>query len=106
MEGLDKKISDFTIATGRQIEGIMQAIEKSYMEQAHSDSLYQHLIEELALKNEEIERLSNKVADGQQPATGVQIISFDQQIDQRLRMLDELDHKLNELALEINRRRL
>ncbi len=30
-------------------------------------------------------------------------INLDEQIDYRLRMLDELDQKLNELAFEINR---
>ncbi|KOY80350.1 hypothetical protein I6G82_21080 [Lysinibacillus macroides] len=103
MEGVDKKLNDFTIATGRQIESIIQAIEKSAMEQAQSDSLYQHLVQELTLKNQEIERLSNKIVDAQKQSTGVQIISFNKQIDDRLRMLDELDKKINALTLEINR---
>ncbi len=33
-------------------------------------------------------------------------INIDEQIDFRLRMLDELDQKLNELALEINSEQL
>ena len=33
-------------------------------------------------------------------------VNIDEQIDFRLRMLDELDEKLNELALEINSERL
>ncbi|WP_341300792.1 hypothetical protein MHB44_21340 [Lysinibacillus sp. FSL H8-0500] len=106
MEGVDKKLSDFTIATGRQIENIIQAIEKSSMEQAHSDSLYQHLVQELTQKNQEIEKLSNKIVDAQKQSTGVQIISFNKQIDDRLRMLDALDKKLNELTLEINREQI
>lgn len=106
MEGVDKKLSDFTIATGRQIESIIQAIEKSSMEQAHSDSLYQHLVQELTQKNQEIEKLSNKIVDAQKQSTGVQIISFNKQIDDRLRMLDALDKKLNELTLEINREQI
>jgi len=106
MEGVDKKLSDFTIATGRQIESIIQAIEKSSMEQAHSDSLYQHLVQELTQKNQEIEKLSNKIVDAQKQSTGVQISSFNKQIDDRLRMLDALDKKLNELTLEINREQI
>ena len=33
-------------------------------------------------------------------------VNIDEQIDFRLRMLDELDQKLNELALEINSEQL
>lgn len=105
VEGLEKKLSDFTSATGSHMEKMIEVLEKSYSDKIETDSLHQHLIKELERKNSEIERLSNEM-EKQSNDMNKEMktsIHMDEQIDYRLRMLDELDQKLNELALEINR---
>lgn len=104
IESLDKRLNDFTTVTGRQMESIIETIEKSCRDKVESDSLYQQLVKELQAKNLEIEKLSDEIKGYKnQTDNSRQSINLDEQIDDRLRMLDELDQKLNELAFEINR---
>lgn len=107
MEELDKRLNDFTIVTGGQMERILETIEQSYRNKVETDSLYEQLVKELEMKNLEIEKLTNEIKGykNQSDASIVKMnesINIDEQIDFRLRMLDELDQKLNELAFEIN----
>ncbi|EAZ86682.1 hypothetical protein AB9L15_22515 [Lysinibacillus fusiformis] len=107
MEELDKRFNDFTIVTGGQMERILETIEQSYRNKVETDSLYEQLVKELEMKNLEIEKLTNEIKGykNQSDASIVKMnesINIDEQIDFRLRMLDELDQKLNELAFEIN----
>ncbi|MCS5502564.1 hypothetical protein NY607_15655 [Lysinibacillus sp. A4] len=111
VEGLDKKLSDYTTMASKQMENIIETLEKYHREKVESDSLHRHLLSELEMKNLDIERLSNEIValkkqskDGSPSMT--QGVNIDEQIDFRLRMLDELDEKLNELALEINSEQL
>lgn len=108
VEGLEKKISDFTSAAGSHMEKMIEVLEKLYRDKIETDSLHQHLIKELERKNSEIERLSNEMEKQSNDMNKEmkKSIHMDEQIDFRLRMLDELDQKLNELALEINREQL
>jgi len=105
IESLDKRLHDFTTVTGQQMENIIETIEKSSRDKVESDSLYQQLVKELQMKNLEIEKLSDEIKGYKnQTDNSRQSTNLDEQIDDRLRMLDELDQKLNELAFEINRK--
>lgn len=111
VEGIDKKLSDYTTIASKQMENILETLEKYHREKVESDSLHRHLLSELETKNLDIEKLSNEiVALKKQSKDGSpsmkQGVNIDEQIDFRLRMLDELDEKLNELALEINSEQL
>jgi len=108
IEGLEKKLNDFTIVTGGQMGHIIETIEQSYRNKAEADGLYQQLVKELETKNLEIEKLTNELKGYKNQSDNSRVkmnesINIDEQIDYRLRMLDELDQKLNELAFEINR---
>ncbi|WP_447402598.1 hypothetical protein ACE1MS_21055 [Lysinibacillus sp. fkY74-1] len=108
IEGLDKRLHDFTIVTGGQMERIVETIEQSYRDKVETDSLCQQLVKELETKNQEIEKLTNEIKGYKNQTDDSRVkmngsINLDEQIDYRLRMLDELDQKLNELAFEINR---
>ncbi|ACA41887.1 hypothetical protein J2D69_21895 [Lysinibacillus sphaericus] len=108
IEGFDKRLHDFTIVTGGQMERIVETIEQSYRDKVETDSLYQQLVKELETKNQEIEKLTNEIKGYKNQTDDSRVkmngsINLDEQIDYRLRMLDELDQKLNELAFEINR---
>ncbi len=108
MEALDKRLNDFTIVTGGQMERILETIEQSYRNKVEMDSLYEQLVKELETKNLEIEKLTNEIKGYKNQSDDSRVkmnesINIDEQIDFRLRMLDELDQKLNELAFEINR---
>jgi len=104
IESLDKRLHDFTTVTGQQMENIIETIEKSSRDKVESDSLYQQLVKELQMKNLEIEKLSDEIKGYKnQTDNSRQSTNLDEQIDDRLRMLDELDQKLNALAFEINR---
>ncbi|NOG29560.1 hypothetical protein [Lysinibacillus fusiformis] len=108
MEELDKRFNDFTIVTGGQMERILETIEQSYRNKVETDSLYEQLVKELETKNLEIEKLTNEIKGYKNQSDDSRVkmnesINIDEQIDFRLRMLDELDQKLNELAFEINR---
>ncbi|WHP40964.1 hypothetical protein QIX46_20865 [Lysinibacillus boronitolerans] len=107
VEGIDKKLSDYTTLASKQMENIIETLEKHHREKVESDSLHRHLLSELEMKNLDIERLSNEIValkkQSKDSSTSMkQGVNIDEQIDFRLRMLDELDEKLNELALEIN----
>ncbi|MGE7986690.1 hypothetical protein [Lysinibacillus fusiformis] len=108
IEGLEKKLNDFTIVTGGQMGHIIETIEQSYRNKEEADGLYQQLVKELETKNLEIEKLTNEIKGYKNQSDNSRVkmnesINIDEQIDYRLRMLDELDQKLNELAFEINR---
>ncbi|GED64495.1 hypothetical protein [Lysinibacillus fusiformis] len=108
MEALDKRLNDFTIVTGGHMERILETIEQSYRNKVETDSLYEQLVKELETKNLEIEKLTNEIKGYKNQSDDSRVkmnesINIDEQIDFRLRMLDELDQKLNELAFEINR---
>ncbi|MBD8523237.1 hypothetical protein [Lysinibacillus fusiformis] len=108
IDRLDKRLNDFTIVTGEKMEHIVETIEQSYRNKVEADSLYEQLVKELETKNLEIEKLTNEIKGYKNQSDDSKVkmnesINIDEQIDYRLRMLDELDQKLNELAYEINR---
>ncbi|WP_291754189.1 hypothetical protein [Lysinibacillus sp. UBA5990] len=108
IDRLDKRLNDFTIVTGEKMEHIVETIEQSYRNKVEADSLYEQIVKELETKNLEIEKLTNEIKGYKNQSYNSKVkmnesINIDEQIDYRLRMLDELDQKLNELAFEINR---
>ncbi|WP_155593312.1 hypothetical protein [Lysinibacillus cavernae] len=107
LEGLDKKISAYTTVTAKQMESIIEALEKYHRDKVETNSLRQQLLKELETKNMEIERLTHELVEFKNQSASSspikQQVQVDEQINFRLKMLDELDQKLNELALEINR---
>ncbi len=121
MNGLESKLSDFAIGISLQIENIMEAIENSRLEQANAENLNQYLIKEIEEKLskkledinkhnsttnllEERTRVKNDALinlDTQVNKILAQSIDFEEQVEHKLRILDDLEQKLNELAIEI-----
>ena len=121
MNGLESKLSDFAMGISQQIENIMEAIENSRLEQAHADNLNQYLMKEIEEKLsqklddkniynsttnllEERTMMKNDTfihLDAQVNKVLAQSIDFEDQVEHKLRILDDLEQKLNELAAEI-----
>lgn len=124
-DGLENKLNVFTKDISQQMKTMIEAVEKSQLEQADLDILNKHLVLEIEGKSTEIEKLSEELADLKKhsffwgPKTMMnpeflahldarlnkvlaQSIDFEKQLNHKLRLLDDLDHKLNELAIEIN----
>lgn len=121
----ENKLNDFTNDISQQMKTIIEAFERSRIEQANSEDLHKHLAKEIEGKSREIEKLSEELADMKKQNfsrggktilnAGVlshldtqvnkvlaQSIEFEKQLNHKLRLLGELEHKLNELTLEIN----
>ncbi len=134
IDGLENMLSDFTKDIGQQMETIIDAIERSRLEQLNSNNLNEYLTKEIGEKSSEIEKLSNELVDvkkqdssldtnmlsgktilNQEVLTSLdtqvnnvlaQAIDFEEQLDQKLRILDHLEQKLKELAIEINTKKI
>ncbi|MFJ7733238.1 hypothetical protein ACIQXF_15220 [Lysinibacillus sp. NPDC097231] len=130
IDGLENMLSDFTKDIGQQMETIIDAIERSRLEQLNSNNLNEYLTKEIGEKSSEIEKLSNELVDvkkqdssldtnmlsgktilNQEVLTSLdtqvnnvlaQAIDFEEQLDQKLRILDHLEQKLKELAIDID----
>lgn len=123
--GLENKVSDFTKEISEQMEAIVEAMERSRLEQANSDNLNKYLTKEIEEKSSEIKKLSQQLADEKKQISSLngktmihpealtqldaqvnkvlaQSVDFEGQLDHKLRILDEMEQKLNELAIEIN----
>jgi len=121
VNGLESKLSDFAIGISLQIENIMEAIEDSRLEQANAENLNQYLMKEieekLSKKLEDINKHNSTTnlleertivkndalinLDTQVNKILSQSIDFEEQVEHKLRILDDLEQKLNELATEI-----
>lgn len=121
VDGLENKLNVFTRDISQQMKTIVEAIERSRVEQTNSDNLNKHLAEEIEGKSTEIEKLSDVKKhsfslsrktmmnpevllnlDVQVNKVLAQSIDFEKQLNHKLRLLDDLEHKLNELTIEIN----
>jgi chromosome segregation ATPase len=125
MDGLENKLNVFTSDINQQMKTIIEAIERSRLEQANSDNLNKHLAKVIEGKSSEIEKLSEELAsvkkysfsfsgktmmnseilthlDARVNKVLSQSIDFEKQLNHKLRLLEDLDHKLNELTIEIN----
>lgn len=125
VDGLENKLNVFTRDIGQQMKSIIEAIERSHLEQADSDNLNKHLAKEVEEKSSEIAKLSEELADVKKQNSSLsgktkmdpeflarvdaqvnkvlaQSMDFEKQLNHKLRLLEDLDHKLNELTIEIN----
>ncbi|MGE7109857.1 hypothetical protein [Lysinibacillus sp. NPDC047702] len=115
--GLENKLSDFAKGISQQIQKAIEAIENSRLEQAHADNLNQYLMKEIEEKLDHINRHNSTTnlleertmmkndalihLDAQVNKVLAQSIDFEDQVEHKLRILDDLEQKLNELATEI-----
>ncbi|MFC9540398.1 hypothetical protein ACFTQ7_11015 [Lysinibacillus sp. NPDC056959] len=125
VDGLENKLNVFTRDIGQQMKSIIEAIERSHLEQADLDNLNKHLAKEIEEKSSEIAKLSEELADVKKQSSSLsgktkmdpefltrvdaqvnkvlaQSMDFEKQLNHKLRLLEDLDHKLNELTIEIN----
>ncbi|MEY9971090.1 chromosome segregation ATPase [Lysinibacillus sp. RC46] len=125
LEGLENKLNVFTKDISQQMKIMIEAVEKSQLEQADLDILNKHLVLEIEGKSTEIEKLSEELADVKKHSFSLdrktmmnpeflahldaqvnkvlaQSMDFEKQLNYKLRLLDDLEHKLNELTMEIN----
>ncbi|HWI49154.1 MAG TPA: hypothetical protein VNU45_13120 [Rummeliibacillus sp.] len=121
----ENKLNVFTRDISLQMKTIIEAIERSRLEQANSDNLNKHLSKEIEEKSSEIEKLSEELADvkknnfslsgktmmnpevlthldSQVNKVLAQSMDFEKQLNHKLCLLDDLDQKLNLLSIEIN----
>lgn len=124
VDGLENKLNVFTRDISQQMKTIIEAVERSRVEQTNSDNLNEHLAIEIEGKSTEIEKLSKELADVKKHSFSLsgkmmmnpevltqldsqvnkvlaQSMDFEKQLNHKLRLLDDLDHKLNELTIEI-----
>jgi len=125
VDGIESKLNVFTRDISQQMKTIIEAIERSRLEQVDSDILNKHLAKEIEEKSSEIAKLSEELADVKKQSLSLsgktmmnseylkhvdaqvnkvltQSMEFEKQLNQKLRLLEDLDHKLNELTIEIN----
>lgn len=125
VDALENKLTVFTRNISQQMKTIIEAIEKSHLEQANSDNLNKRLAKEIEEKRSEIAKLSEELADvkkhslllggktmmnpkflthldAQVNKVLAQSLDYEKQLNHKLRLLEDLDHKLNELTIEIN----
>ncbi|MEY9977730.1 hypothetical protein [Lysinibacillus sp. RC79] len=125
VDGLENKLNVFTKDISQQMKTIIEIVERSRLEQANLDILNKNLALEIEGKSTEIEKLSEELADvkkhnfslsgktmmnsevlthldSQVNKVLAQSMDFEKQLNHKLRLLDDLDHKLNELTIEIN----
>ncbi|MGG0666814.1 hypothetical protein ABE042_22310 [Viridibacillus arvi] len=124
VDGLENKLNVFTRDISQQMKTIIVALERSRIEQTNSDYLNEHLSLEIDGKNTEIEKLSKELADVKKHSFSLsgktmmnpevlthldsqvnkvlaQSMDFEKQLNHKFRLLNDLDHKLNELTIEI-----
>ncbi|MFE6170463.1 hypothetical protein ACFVP8_21700 [Viridibacillus arvi] len=124
VDGLENKLNVFTRDISQQMKTIIVALERSRIEQTNSDNLNEHLSIEIDGKNTEIEKLSKELADVKKHSFALsgktmmnpevlthldsqvnkvlaQSMDFEKQLNHKFRLLNDLDHKLNELTIEI-----
>ncbi|MEQ6354730.1 hypothetical protein ABNX05_08890 [Lysinibacillus sp. M3] len=125
VDGLENKLTVFTSDISQQMKSIIEAIERSRLEQTDSDILNKHLAKEIEEKSSEIAKLAEELADVKKQSSSLsgktkmdpefltrvdaqvnkvlaQSMDFEKQLNHKLRLLEDLDHKLNELTIEIN----
>ncbi|MFJ7981098.1 hypothetical protein ACIQ1D_12485 [Lysinibacillus xylanilyticus] len=120
VDGLENKLNVFTKDISQQMKTIIEAIERSRLEQANSDNLNKQLVKEIERKSTEIEKLSDvkkhkfslsgKAIMNPEVLTNLDVqvnkvlaqsLDFEKQLNHKLRLLDDMEHKLNELTIEI-----
>ena len=107
---LENNLSDLTIGISQQIENIIEAIEKSRLEQKEIEEKLSQKLDDINKHNSTTNLLEERTMmkndtlihlDAQVNKVLVQSIDFEEQVEHKLRILDDLEQKLNELAIEI-----
>ncbi|MCM3316476.1 hypothetical protein M3603_07265 [Rummeliibacillus stabekisii] len=116
----ENKWNTFTREMNLQMTTINEAFERFSMDQANSEKHNKYLLKEIEKKSYEIENLTEELAEEKKNKSIIQpdslsqmdfqvkkvlaeSISFEKQLDQKLRLLDDLDEKLNMLSIDINK---
>ena len=128
IENLEQKLIDFIQETSKQMYTVVENFEKTRKEISESDNIKMYLVKEIEEKSVEIERLLNELSnlkqqredptfpngnyaqnkhmlaylDAQLKKMLGQSIDFEEQLDAKLRILNDLDQKLNQLNKEID----
>lgn len=119
LENLENQLNTYTKETNEKMTAILEVI------QHHADNnVHDYLVKELAERNNEITRLSVELATIKRENTALssdensvnamalvdakiqkilaQSIDFEEQLDIKIRILDDLEQQLTQLALEIS----
>lgn len=128
IEKLEHKLSDFIQEISTQMYAIVENFERTHKEISESDNIKVHLVKEIEEKSDEIEKLLNELStlkqqseDSSSPNSksaknthmlaylDVQVkkvleqsIDFEEQLDAKIRILNDLDQKLNQLTIDID----
>ena len=128
IENLEHRLVDFIQETNKQMYAVVENSERTRKEISESDNIKTYLMKELEEKSAEIERLLNELSNvkqqGEDPFSPnsnyaknthmlayldaqvkkmlEQSIDFEEQLDAKLRILNDLDRKLNQLTKEID----
>ncbi|MFJ7669157.1 hypothetical protein ACIQXI_18960 [Lysinibacillus sp. NPDC097195] len=121
IENLENQLSSYTKEMNEKITAILEAIQNNA-----DNNVHDYLVKELAERNNEINRLSNELAeiksenlalssegsnfkvkglshlDAKIQKILAQSIDFEEQLDIKIRLLDDLEQQLTQLALEIS----
>ncbi len=118
IENLEIQISTFTKELNAKVNSIMDTLQRD-----DTNNVHDYLVKELAERNDEIHRLSielmeikNKKASTEAVSNEkalselnakiekiiAQSIDFEEQLEKKVRILDDLEQQLNQLVIEIN----
>ncbi|MFJ7737016.1 hypothetical protein ACIQ2D_11815 [Lysinibacillus sp. NPDC097287] len=131
IDNLENKLIDFFQETNKQMHSVVGKFEETHKEMHESDYVKKYLVKELEEKSNEIEKLLHKITelkerdedatggssslDGEQ-AKNNQVLAyldaqvekvmgqsrdFEEQLDEKLRILNDLERKLDQLVIDI-----
>jgi chromosome segregation ATPase len=124
IESLEIQLSTFTKAANEKMNAIIEAIQRN-----DENNVHDYLVKELAERDNEINRLSFELMDIKNKSTSAVALNgentsvnskvllnldakiqkiiaqsndFEEQLEKKVRILDDLEHQLTQLAIEIN----
>ncbi|WP_258041155.1 hypothetical protein, partial [Lysinibacillus sphaericus] len=124
IENLEIQLSTFTKELNAKVNSIMDTLQRD-----DTNNVYDNLVKELAERNDEIHRLSIELMEIKNKKTNAEAVSnekatvstmqlselnakiekiiaqsidFEEQLDKKVRILDDLEQQLNQLVIEIN----
>ena len=118
IENLEIQLSTFTKELNEKVNSIMDTLQ-----QDDTTNVYDYLVKELAERNDEINRLSIELMEIKNKKTNAEAVSnekalselnakiekiiaqsidFEEQLEKKVRILDDLEQQLNQLVIEIN----
>lgn len=124
IENLELQLSTFTKELNAKVNSIMDTLQRD-----DTNNVYDNLVKELAERNDEIHRLSIELMEIKNKKTNAEAVSnekatvstmqlselnakiekiiaqsidFEEQLEKKVRILDDLEQQLNQLVIEIN----